>query len=250
MHHHTHLPASRIFAALGVALLLSACTGKYNGEKRHASYAQQLTDSIEAVSREIDSCQNRLDLVHEQISERLGSFTMVNNPREAGPYFIFSDFRDRYPLKTTGVIARINTNGQFELIAALAGGNFESISATSGTDKVFSDTIKNDQALNYRADGLNTVLYAGAGADRVGSFIADNMLNNIKIGFHNPALVRTLEIPTEVKKEVALTYQLYDLQQQAARLELRIPMLHEKIKLLRAHRDRDMADRDSSKVSE
>lgn len=228
----------RILPALLSLCLLASCGGKkYDGKERHQSYQETLNDSITAIQGEIDSCNTRLSEVHEAISERLSSFTVVNNPREAGSYIIYTPAAGKYPLRKTGIISRIGTSGQFELIAALSNGNFDHIALTAEKETVMSDTVPHDQALNYRADGLNTVMFAGEAADRLGDFISNNMLNNIMLKYMSNVVVTNIYIPAETKKEIAFTYQLYDLQQQAAHLEMRIPMLHEKIKLLRMHLD-------------
>ncbi len=226
-----------VIAAIALTML-AGCGGKKNNKaEREAAYAEVLNDSIEAVNREIDSCESRLKVVHDEIGGWLHDFTNVANPREAGAYTIFTDFKDKYPLTNTGLAARINSNGQLELIAALKGSRFNRIAAMVPEQTAESDTVLPDQALNYTADGLTTVLFTGPKAVAVAKLISDNQLNRPRLNFINNGPILTWNIPNETAKMVMATYLLYERQQEAARLELRIPMLHEKINLLRAHRD-------------
>ena len=50
--------------------------------------------------------------------------------------------------------------------------------------------------------------------------------------------VQAWRIPESDAKMIAYTYQLYSTQRELNRLERRVPMLHEKINLLRAHKDK------------
>lgn len=229
----------KLLMATIALLMLTGCGGKKNDrEDREAAYAGMLTDSIAKIEREIDSCENRLKEVHDQIGVWLRDFTNVSNPREAGSYLIYTSFKDKYPLKTTGIASRINSNGQFELIAALKNTPFTRIAAIAPSETAETLDVPRDQALNYTADGLTTVLFTGKEAVEVGRVIADNQLNHVTINYLNSGPVLGWVVPNETAKMMMATYILYRDQQEAARLEQRIPMLHEKINLLRAHRDR------------
>lgn len=229
----------KIIAAAIMLAVLSGCGGKKSEKQdREAAYVEALNDSINAVNREIESCDQRLKEVHDEIGAWLHDFTNVANPREAGAYTIFTSFKDKYPLTNTGLAARINSNGQLELIAALKGAKFNQIAVLVPDQTVESDTVLADQALNYTADGLTTVMFTGPKAVAIAKLIADNQLNRIRISFIKKGPVLMWNLPNETANMVMATYLLYDRQQEAARLELRIPMLHEKINLLRAHRDR------------
>lgn len=224
------------YFALSIALLaLASCSPKKVGSERADDYAASLNDSIAAINAEIDSCENNLQILHDRVAEWLRDFTAVSNPREAGTYWIFTKFRDRYPLKGNGVITRINDNGQLELIAALKGAPFDKIAVRTGETTIMSDTVPNDQALNYRVDGFSTVLFTGPRAVEIAKTIADNQLNHVAINYYGSNLILSWTVPQDVKEMIMSTYMLYSSQQDAARLEKRIPMLHEKINLIRTH---------------
>lgn len=224
-------------------LLLASCGGKTDKEKARNDYRQALTDSISAAERQIDSCENRIAVLNNEISERLADFTDVTNPREVEGYYIFKGWESKYPLSSTGVIARISHNEQLELIAALQGGVFNTLEAQAPDVSATTSTVPHDQALNYRREGLNTVMFSGAQADSVAALIADNELNPVKIVFlDNSKPVKSMEIDNGCKKMIAATWMLYSSRRELGSLERRVMLLREKINLLRAHRDKENAE--------
>lgn len=226
--------ASAVFIAL-----LSSCGAKdNNSEKAKADYDKALSDSIESITQQIDSCDAQISVLRNKVGEWLRDFTTVDNPREAAPYMILTSSRGKYPLKSTGLIARINDSGQFELIAALSGKPFESISVVSGEDTATSDVVPNDQALNYRTDALTTVSFTGAKADSIGMLIADNELNPISVSFISSRPVGPIRLSAADAKMISYTYMFYKTNRDMQRLERMVPMLHEKINLIRLHKDR------------
>lgn len=227
-------------AAVSMIALAAGCVSRNNekGEQARAEYAQSLGDSIAAIERQIDSCNNNIGALRDQVGEQLSDFTTVANPREAGSYIIMTPFKGRYPLKSTGLLARINDNGQFELIAALSGKAFDQITVNGPSVTATSAVVPHDQALNYRTASLTTVSFTGAEADSIGELIADNELNPLTLTYMQGGTVQTWRIPESDAKMIAYTYQLYSTQRELNRLERRVPMLHEKINLLRAHKDK------------
>lgn len=228
-----------ILPAIAAALLtlLPACGGNKKGEKMKADYSAALNDSIKSNELQITECENRLKDLTDNVNVWLRDFTPVNNPREVEGYSIYNGWQDRYPLQKTGLIARISENEQLELIAALSGGQFTSIKIETPTE-VYSDTVPHDQALNYKRDGLNTVMFSGARADSIAKAIADNELNTIKVVFIENGPRGSWTIPEDYKKMIAATWMLYSTRREQIRLEGRMKMLHEKINLLRAHIDK------------
>lgn len=225
------------------ALLAVSCSNgtpvKNDNNKSQENYKKSLSDSIEAVKNEIDSCNEQISLLRNNASEWLRDFSTVANPREAGAYMIMTSARNHYPLHSTGIIARLNDSGQFELIAALSGKPFDCISITSGVHTATTAVVPNDQALNYRSEGLTTVAFTGAEADSVGKLISENQLNPLTINYLNGGgTVQSSKVNNSEAKVVAYTYMLYDLDSQIKRLEQRVPLLQEKMKILRVHRDK------------
>lgn len=227
--------------------LMASCGARTEtGKEAQETYGHSLNDSIRAVEADIDSCREQITLLNDQIGAWMRDFTNVANPREAGGYLIKTDWKNRYPLTSTGIVARLNDNGQFELIAALKGGNFDCISVAGPTESASSDIVPNDQALNYRAAGLTTVLFTGPKADEIGRLISDNQLNPLTLDFLQGSRVSSWKIPADNAKMISYTYLLYDAQRNVARAQAKIPMLQEKIKILRIHRNKLETDTESS----
>lgn len=221
-------------------IALGSCVQRRdNAEQARADYDRSLSDSIAIIEQEIDSCNSQIGTLRDQINGWMRDFTTVSNPREAGSYMIRSSWRDRYPLTSTGLVARINDNNQFELVAALSARAFDRITVESQSVSASTDVVPNDQALNYRTPSLTTVMFTGAAADSVGNLIADNQLNPITVIYRGSTPVRSWMLPTDNAQMIAYTYLLYKSTRELNRIERRVPMLHEKINLLRLHKDKN-----------
>lgn len=237
-----------LMPAAGAFLLLSCASKTNDGEKARADYDRALSDSIEIVRQEIDSCNSQITVLRDQVNGWLPDFTTVSNPREAGSYMILTSFKDRYPLTATGLVARINDNSQLELVAALSGKPFDRIAVQGSSDTASSSIVPNDQALNYRTPSLTTVLFTGEEADAVCELIADNELNPLTVTYlQNERPVQSWRLPADNARMISYTYMLYKNNRELHRLERRVPMLHEKINLLRVHKDHAVSSEDSVK---
>ena len=227
------------YLGIGALVMLSACGSKPKGESAQTEYDKTLSDSIAAIQQEIDSCDSQAAVLRDQVGEWLRDFSTVANPREAGSYVILSSYRNRYPLTSTGLVARINDSGQFELIGALSVSSFNQVTVDAPSESATSDVVPRDQALNYHTASLTTVLFTGEKADAIGRLIADNQLNPLTVTFMESKPVKSWKIPESNAKMIAYTYQLYSSQKELNRLERRVPMLHEKINILRIHKDKN-----------
>jgi len=238
-----------IIAAAVAAMLLGSCGRKPgDGEKARADYDRSLSDSIAVVEQEIDSCNSQIGIIRDRVNGWVCDFTTVSNPREAGSYMILTSFKNRYPLTSTGLVSRINDNNGFELVAALSGKAFDRITVQGSSASASSDVVPNDQALNYRTASLTTVMFTGAAADSIGSLVADNDQDPIIVTFVGASgPVQSWRLPEENAKMISYTYLLYNNSKELNRLERRVPMLHEKINLLRIHKDRTTSATDSLK---
>lgn len=239
----------KFIALISSFLLLAGCAGRnHEGEKSKAEYDKSLSDSISAIKSEIDSCNEQISFLRDRVGEWLHDFTTVTNPREAAPYIIMTSAKNQYPLKSTGIIARLNDSYQFELIAALSGKHFDCINVVSGSNSISSEVVPNDQALNYRTESLTTVSFTGGKADSIGQLISDNELNPLTLNFLNGGKpVQSVKINNNEAKIISYTYILYKDNKEMKRLEHRVPMLHEKINLIRLHQDKISVD--SSKIN-
>lgn len=224
---------------VGILAVLSSCVAKTNNEKAKEDYGKSLNDSIEAVKMEIDSCNEQIGTLREQVAVWLRDFTTVSNPREAAPYMIMTSAQNKYPLKSTGIIARINDSGQYELIAALSSKPFDCITVSSAGQTATSLVVPNDQALNYRTPELTTVSFTDEKADSIGMLVADNELNPISLTYLNGGKpVQSVKLSNSEAKILSYTYIYYRDNSELKRLERRVPMLHEKINLIRLHQDK------------
>lgn len=232
------LPLLLLSLLVSVVCSCSGNDSKKNTEEAQQEWTRSLEDSIRNIRAEIDSSQNNLDILHQHVGNLLHNFTYVNKQREVEGYTMLSGWEKRYPLTSTGLVARISESEGLELIAALKGGNFTSIMVVGPDGSVSSQTVPHDQALNYRANGLNTVMFSGPAADSIARFISDNELNNLTVVFRAGGEEGKWAIPNANKKMISETWALYNSQKEAERLERRIPLLNEKIRILRATIDK------------
>lgn len=230
----------KITIAILPALLLASCAGgNADKDKAKNDYRQALADSVTAAQRNVDSCENRLKVMTDNVNQWMRDFTVVNNSREVEGYYIFNGWQNRYPLQSTGMVARISNGERLELIAALKGATFNAVMVESGEKSATTAVVPHDQALNYRREGLNTVMFAGAEADSVAQIIADNELNVVKVIFlENGKPKGSWQIPEDYKKMISATWMLYSSRQQQMRLEAEMKKEFKKIEILRTHLDK------------
>ncbi len=231
----------KIISFILPAMLLASCAGgNADKEKAKNEYKNSLADSIAAAEHQIDSCENEIKVLTDNVNTWLRDFTVVDNSREVEGYYIFNGWQNRYPLQNTGLVARISNGERLEIIAALKGSTFNSIRVESGDLSAESAVVPHDQALNYRREGLNTVMFSGAQADSVAQLIADNELNPVKIVYlENGKIKGNWQIPEDYKKMVSATWMLYSSRSRQIKLEGYMKMLCKKIEILRAHKDRE-----------
>lgn len=230
----------KITIAILPALLLASCAGgNADKDKAKNDYRQALADSVTAAQRNVDSCENCLKVITDNVNQWMRDFTVVNNSREVEGYYIFNGWQNRYPLQSTGMVARISNGERLELIAALKGATFNAVMVESGEKSATTAVVPHDQALNYRREGLNTVMFAGAEADSVAQIIADNELNVVKVIFlENGKPKGSWQIPEDYKKMISATWMLYSSRQQQMRLEAEMKKEFKKIEILRTHLDK------------
>lgn len=226
-----------ILMLLFVSLLICGCAKKKSdGEKAQQNYKLALEDSIKSQQRMVDSCNMVIDDLKGVIDSKIGDFAVVENPREVEGYYILKNWIGKYPLKVTGLVARISKSEQLELIAAAKGLTFDQILIESGDQSVESAVVPHDQALNYRLDGLTTVMFSGEKGYEIGEFVANNELNDVKMVFLEGGKVKgNWTLPADTKKMVSLTWLLSNSMKELNRNEMKVRMLHQKIDILRHH---------------
>lgn len=238
---------------IGMLPILSAgCSGnpkKEEGKKARAEWVASLDDSIKFCEWEIDSCKNNIQILHDKVGDMLKGFVAISNPREVEGYTIRNGWQNRYPLQSTGIIARITMDEGFELIAANTGKPFQQIEVRSGDKSCVSEIVPHDQGLNYRRGNLTTVLFSGEKADSIGMFISENSLNGVTLVFINNGPVSSMKIPHDNLNMIADTWMVYSTHKEVERLEREVPILHQKINVLRQtiEREKDAAVKNNEK---
>lgn len=224
---------------LTIVLISLACVGckKYNGEKaaeQRSAWIASLNDSIANISAARQADSIRLDELRGRLTEEIGEFTQVANPREVEPYYILKTFRGRYPLSTTGIAARMTASEQMELIAALSGARFNSIRVSVGNNSATSLTVPADQALNYTSGGLTTVAFAGAQADSIGMVVAEAGDMPVKLEYlQNGTVAKSTLMTPDQKSWISGTWSVCGAHREARRLENALLIAGRKIEILR-----------------
>lgn len=203
----------------------------------HEKWIASLDDSVAALGREAELARTRLDESTVLTSQLLEKFEYVNNPREVEGYTILRGWRARYPLSSTGLVARIMENEGLELVAALSGGVFSRIRVSAGGESVESESVPYDQALNYRAQGLNTVAFTGGKADSVAAFVSEHLGEKIELAFLESGVSGRMILPEANCNMIAETWKLYSTRQEVGRLEKQLPLINARISALRRLKD-------------
>lgn len=222
---------SRFYIAMILLLALGAgCSPKKpEATVKREKWLASLHDSIASYQKQTEEVNIRLGEARDKVGSLVGSFDYVSNPREVEGYYIYSGWKGRYPLKTTGLVARVTEDERFELIATLTGAHFNEIVVAAGSDASQSEVVPHDQALNYRAGSLNTVCFSGEKADSIGALIASRESSEIKVTYLNGKRTGTLILPENEKAMIAATWRLYDSQRTLHSYEKEIPRLAGKI---------------------
>lgn len=220
-------------------IALSGCAHKNeSGEKAHKTYQTSLNDSVRNIIAEIDSCNDVAKSLADKVNKLLPEFRAVNNSREVEGYTVFQGWESRYPLQTTGLVARLSDSRQLELVGFLKGGEFDQIRINVPSASAETAVVPFDQALNYRRSGMTTVMFAGNEADAAAQLIADNELNPITVTFLDGGKVTgTWKMPNDFAKMITMTYILYSSNKEQRQLTHKSLLLNEKLKLLRRHQE-------------
>lgn len=232
---HYHLPASLLFIATALSLVLAPACQRRNAAKERIqaqrdAWEASLPDSLEAVKRQSDSIQAEIQSLSMQIERMLPSFDYVDNPREVEGYYIAKAWAPSYPLKSTGLVARLTKGENLELIAALSGGaHFDQIRVESGAESALTSVVPHDQALNYRMAALNTVCFSDSAANACASLIASNPDASVKIVFLNGGRqTGAISYPKKSQTIMEETWALFDARDRVRHDELMIPLLAKK----------------------
>lgn len=212
-----------------IGLTLAACSGvkKPEAAVERENWLLSLNDSIKLYQQQTEEVTTNLSDLKNRIGEVIVDFDYVSNPREVEGYYIFKGWKDRYPLTTTGVVARITEDERLELLATLAGGTFNELGVTSGGETRSTGVVAHDQALNYRTPDFNKVCFTGAKADSVAMLIAE--FPSSEVSYLEGGKKKTVKLPADLQSMLAATWRLYSLQKEAHGYEKELPRLAGKI---------------------
>lgn len=216
-----------------LSFMLIASSGcapkKPEAAEQREKWLTSLNDSIAMYQNKLQTVNDSLQEARKRVGEIIGNFEYVNNPREVEGYYILNGWKNRYPLNQTGLVARVTEDERFELIATLTGAHFNEIGVTAGGMTVQSEVVPHDQALNYRANSLNTVCFTGPKADSIGALIASNESGRISVTYLNGSRTGSFKLPDNEKSMIAATWHLYHRQSSVHSLEKELPRLSGKI---------------------
>lgn len=237
-----------------VALIIGSISCSRRNEAKERVQAERdkweasLPDSLKAIERQTDSIKNELQALNNSFDEMVHSFDYVENPREVEGYYIAGAWKPIYPLKSTGLVARLTKSEKLELIAALAGGaHFNRLRVEANGQTAETSTVAHDQALNYRMAGLNTVCFCDSAASSCARLIAENNGSDIKIIYlDGDRQTGALSYPKQAQSVMMSTWNLYEVSSRIARNEHMIPMLAKKGAII-SRKIEEINEKDSSK---
>lgn len=223
-----------IYFILATALLSTACSRRNAAKERvqaqRDAWEASLPDSLEAVKRQSDSIHSEIRMLTSQVEHMLPAFDYVDNPREVEGYYIAKAWAPSYPLKTTGLIARLTKGETLELIAALSGGaHFDRIRVETGGEQAETSRVPHDQALNYRMAGLNTVCFSDSAANACARLIAAASGSQVKITYLNgDRQTGIYQYPAKQQTVMEATWNLFESRDRMRHDERMIPLLAKK----------------------
>lgn len=227
----------KVCAILSIPVMLISSMGcKRRNEAKERVQAERekweasLPDSLKAVERQTDSIKAELQALNHSFEAMVHTFEYVDNPREVEGYYIAGAWKGNYPLKSTGLVARLTKSEKLELIAALAGGaHFDRLRVETNGQTAETSVVPHDQALNYRMSGLNTVCFSDSAASSCAKLIAENNGNDVKIIYlEGDRQTGSLSYPKQAQSIMMSTWNLYEVSSCIARDERMIPMLAKK----------------------
>lgn len=186
-------------------------------------------DSIAFYRNEITKIESELNESNASVLRQLDNFEFIKNPKEVSGYYLLKNWKDKIPLTSTGIYARINENEKLELIATLSGNTFNKI----GVDGFVSEVVPHDQAFNFRHQRFNTVYFSGGKADTIASYIAEKHDDKVTLNFYEGNKTNKFLIPDNEKEMIAQTWKLYNSQMYTRQLQKNLWIYSRKIDTFR-----------------
>lgn len=221
--------------ALAISLLGIMAGCGVNEEKTSAKIAHKkwlisLNDTVDSLSNVITEINEAVLQHSERIDSLLALVDVVNEPVLVEKYTVAKGWIN-YDLMQQGVFLRMLEDNTLELKATSKGHNFESIEIASSSDKAVSDTVKHDQAMNYRVDGSNIVAFTGKSVPALCKIVSDNKDGVVKMTFVGKSR-KTIELTAKQKDMISTVYGLWSEMTESNRKQLMLPILSEKIQLI------------------
>lgn len=219
---------------MAIAIIGGGCHRRNEAKERvqaqREAWEASLPDSLKAIERQKDSIRQEIKMLSLDMERMLPEFDYVDNPREVEGYYIAKAWKTHYPLKATGLAARLTKGENLELIAALSGGaHFDRIRVEAGGESAETSTVPYDQALNYCMPNLNTVCFSDSAANSCASLIAKHEGGDIKIIYLNAGKkTGTYIYPRQSQSVMTQTWNLYDARSRMLHDERLIPLLARK----------------------
>ena len=218
---------------IGIGLSDCSKIRKTEAEKQREEWIESFSDSISYYQNQAKALETSLDELHGRIEAILPEFEKTENPREVAGVYIMKGWKEKLPMLSSGIYARINEREGLEIIATLGGATFNQIGVGEGSEEILSDVVRHDQAFNYRHERYNTVCFSGEKADSVAAFIADNYREKINLKFIEGEKKRNFNIPENEKNMIRQTWLLYSNQTEAKKLEKELWIASKKIETFR-----------------
>lgn len=228
---------SKTIIIAGISALLiatGACSRKNEAKERiqaeREKWEASLPDSLKAVERQTDSIKAELQVLNNRFDAMIHSFNYVDNPREVEGYYISGGWAANYPLKSTGLVARLTKSEKLELIAALSGGaHFDRLRIVAGEQTAETSIVPHDQAFNYRMTGLNIVCFSDSAANSCAKLIAENAGSSINVVYlEGDRQTGKMAYSPANQSLMQSTWELYENRTATSRDERMIPLLAKK----------------------
>lgn len=230
---------SNLYILIILFAFIASCARirKSDAEVEREDWIRGFNDSIEYYQIKSHQLEDELAKLNVEINSALENFEFIKNPKEVSGYYLLQGWKNKIPMTTTGIYARINENEKLELIATLSGGIFDRIGVGTGKPEVYSETVPNDQAFNFRHERFNRVYFEGGKADTLAMYIDQHLKDKIYLEFLGGKKNRNFLIPGNQREMIALTYNLYTLQRQAKSLQKELWICSKKIETFRRIQD-------------
>lgn len=240
----------QITIVISIILLLSLTSSFYSCKKlktpeviqERENWYESFADSIIYYENEAKQIEQCLENINSRISSLLNNFEKVSKAREVTGYYLLKGWNNKIPLQTTGIYARINENENLEIIATLAGGTFNQIEIGN----FCSEVVRHDQALNYRHPTFNTVFFTGGKADTIAQYISNHESENLKLYFVEGGRKTSFILPLNEKEMISKTWNLYNNQTEAHKLQKELAICSRKIDTFRRLKDDHLSSKNNN----